>query len=155
MYSAIWGMKYVALGPVSPWLPVLLVTEEGEFHLLSSFLWDHQVFLKKSDTEMISCVWVSGWKTKQAGLRLEPRDCMSQNTPCPGFLEAGGPRSRPRVRSLRRHCIPRQRGDTLAPPPLTPSLSLNEAGQLLGGGPEALRAVIFLAVKQGHGQDLR
>ena len=33
MCSAICGMKYVALGPVSPWLPVLLVTEEGEFHL--------------------------------------------------------------------------------------------------------------------------
>lgn len=54
----------------SPRLPLLLASKEGVFHLLSYFLWDHQVFFKKTDREVISCVWVSGWETRRPGLCL-------------------------------------------------------------------------------------
>lgn len=141
------GMKYVMLVSVSPWLPVLLITEEGE-----SFICCHPSsgttrFFSRKVTQM----WypVSGYPggKQQAGScraasLYEPKHAL------PWLSEAGGPRWGPRVRSLQRHCIPRRRGDTWHRPPLTPSLSSLEWGRTaLVAAPEALRAVILPGCK--------
>lgn len=64
--------------------PVLLVGEEGVFHLLSYFLWDHQVFLKKPNKEMISCVWES--VRKKVGLPVFESRELVQAKPHPAWL---------------------------------------------------------------------
>ena len=48
VYLVICGTRCLKSAHFCPLLPVLLVMEEGVFHLLSYFLWDHQVFSQEN-----------------------------------------------------------------------------------------------------------
>lgn len=141
-------------------LSVLLVTEEGVFHLLPYFLWDHQVFLKKTKRQYPAPGSLCE-KQSRLACTCKPRGCLSQTTSCPAFLrqvvpdgdlewgaydcalswEAGG-----REGSALWPCrVPRQCEDTLA----AFSSYSEPCFSKLTGDHEALRDAIFLARKQG------